>query len=101
VGFGASPETGFVRDDFYTMGGDSISAIRLASAAPAAGIRLVATDVIEHPTIRAMARVSRLGAIDHDFDDEDDDDGVPRVTLEEMVPGDLTLMWLDQGGPSV
>ncbi|KAF8580664.1 amino acid adenylation, partial [Ramaria rubella] len=35
-----------IDDDFYTTGGDSISAIRLASAAREAGIHLPATDII-------------------------------------------------------
>jgi aryl carrier-like protein len=83
-----------IDDDFYMVGRDSISAIRLASAARGAGIQLVATDVIEHPTIRAMARVSQSATVNHDFDDDD----APSITLDQMVPKDLTLMNLDRKG---
>jgi hypothetical protein len=76
------------------VGGDSTSTIRLASAARGAGIQLVATDVIEHPTIRAMARMSQSATVNHDFDDDD----VPSVTLDQMIPNDLTLMNLDRKG---
>jgi aryl carrier-like protein len=81
-------------DDFYSVGGDSISAIRLASAARGVGIHLMATDVIEHPTICAMAHVSQSATVNPDFDDDDD----PSITLEQMIPSDLTLMDIDQTG---
>jgi aryl carrier-like protein len=89
-----SPGSLGIDDNFYELGGDSISAIRLASAAREAGIHLVATDITEHPTIRAMAHISQSAIVNHDFDDDD----IPSVMLEQMLPSDLTLMDLDQEG---
>ncbi|KAF8584766.1 acetyl-CoA synthetase-like protein [Ramaria rubella] len=81
-----------IDDDFYTLGGDSISAIRLASAAREAGLHLPATDIIRNPTIRAMATIAETTAVNHDYDDDD----TPSVTLDHMCPMDLTLLDLDQ-----
>ncbi|KAF8574904.1 amino acid adenylation [Ramaria rubella] len=81
-----------IDDDFYTVGGDSISAIRLASAAREAGLHLPATDIIQNPTIRAMAEVAGSAIISCEFDDDD----APSVTLDQMCPRDLTLLNIDQ-----
>ncbi|KAF8573006.1 acetyl-CoA synthetase-like protein [Ramaria rubella] len=81
-----------IDDDFYTAGGDSISAIRLASAAREAGIHLPATDIIRNPTIRAMTQIAESAAINHDYDDDD----IPSVALDMMCPRDLTLLDFDQ-----
>ncbi|KAF8574906.1 amino acid adenylation [Ramaria rubella] len=81
-----------IDDDFYTVGGDSISAIRLASAAREAGLHLPATDIIRNPTIRAMAKIAESAIIDREFDDDD----VPSVSFDQMCPRDLTLLDLDQ-----
>jgi aryl carrier-like protein len=86
-----------IDDDFYMMGGDSISAIRLASAAREAGIHLLATDIIQNPTILAMAHIAKSSAVNHNFDDDD----APSVEFEQMSPSDLTLMELDQQGLDV
>ncbi|KAF8587753.1 amino acid adenylation [Ramaria rubella] len=83
-----------IDDDFYTVGGDSISAIRLASVAREAGIPLLATDIIENPTIRTMTHITEFSVVNHDFDDDD----IPSVTLDQMSLSDLTLMALDQKG---
>ncbi|KAF8572696.1 acetyl-CoA synthetase-like protein, partial [Ramaria rubella] len=80
-----------IDDDFYRAGGNSISAIRLASAARQAGIHLLATDIIRNPTIRAMADIAASPAVIHDYDDD-----TPSVTLERMSPMDLTLLNLDK-----
>ncbi|KAF8573476.1 AMP-binding-domain-containing protein [Ramaria rubella] len=81
-----------IDDDFYTVGGDSISAIRLASAARAANVPLLATDIIANPTIYAMARIAESSIVNHNFDDDD----VPPAMLDKMSPADLTLMDVDQ-----
>ncbi|KAF8581319.1 acetyl-CoA synthetase-like protein, partial [Ramaria rubella] len=81
-----------IDDDFYTMGGDSISAIRLASAAREAGLHLPATDIIRNPTIRAMAKIAESAVVDHEFDDDE----APSVTLDEMRPEDLTVLTVDE-----
>jgi aryl carrier-like protein len=43
--------------DFYALGGDSISAIRAAAAARAAGLALTLGDFSSAPTVRAQARL--------------------------------------------
>ncbi|KAF8588131.1 acetyl-CoA synthetase-like protein, partial [Ramaria rubella] len=60
-----------IDDDFYAAGGDSISAIRLATAAREAGIPLPATDIIRNPTIRAMTQIAESAVINHDYDDDE------------------------------
>ncbi|NED66792.1 hypothetical protein G3I15_38275, partial [Streptomyces sp. SID10244] len=42
-------------DSFFTLGGDSIMSIQLASAAKSAGFALTPRDIFENKTIRAMA----------------------------------------------
>ncbi|KAF8575295.1 acetyl-CoA synthetase-like protein [Ramaria rubella] len=81
-----------IDDDFYAAGGDSISAIRLASAAREVAIHLPATDIIRHPTIRAMSQIAESAVINHDYDDDD----IPSVALDQMCPKDLTLLDFDQ-----
>jgi aryl carrier-like protein len=81
-------------DDFYTSGGDSISAIRLSSAACKAGLALLATDIIRNPTIRGMADIAASPELIQDSDEDD----TPSVALEHMSPTDLPLLNLDQGG---
>jgi hypothetical protein len=41
-----------------------------------------------------MVRMSQSAKVNHDIDDED----IPSVTLDQMVPNDLTLMNLDRKG---
>ncbi|KAF8580410.1 acetyl-CoA synthetase-like protein [Ramaria rubella] len=81
-----------IDDDFYTMGGDSMSAIRLASAARKAGLHLPATDIIRNPTIRAMAQIANSAVVDHEFDDDE----APSVTLNEMGPEHLTMLSMNE-----
>ncbi|KAF8575246.1 hypothetical protein K439DRAFT_1665124 [Ramaria rubella] len=81
-----------IDDDFYTVGGDSISAIQLASAAHKAGLHLPGTNIICHPTICAMAQIAESAAVDHKFDD----DKALSITLDEMAPEDLTVLAMDQ-----
>jgi aryl carrier-like protein len=83
-----------IDDDFYTSGGDSISAIRLSSAARQAGLYLPVADVIRNSTIRAMASIATSLTDTHHFDEDD----TPSVALERMSPSDLTLLNLDQEG---
>ncbi|KAF8584770.1 acetyl-CoA synthetase-like protein [Ramaria rubella] len=81
-----------IDDDFYTTGGDSISAIRLATAARDAGIHLPATDIIRNSTIRAMTLIAESAVINHDYDDDD----IPSVAFDHMCPRDLTLLDFNQ-----
>jgi aryl carrier-like protein len=84
-----------MEDDFYSVGGDSISAIYLARSARAAGLHLPVIDIIRNPTIRAMAQISGSSVLDRD--DRDDDD-TPLMSLAEMTPHDLTLLEVDDVG---
>jgi aryl carrier-like protein len=46
-----------VEDDLYTLGGDSIMAMRIVARARQAGFRLSAAQVLRHPTIAGLAAV--------------------------------------------
>jgi amino acid adenylation domain-containing protein len=48
------PQVG-VHDSFFELGGDSIAAIQLATAAREAGLRLTPRDVFQHRTVAALA----------------------------------------------
>ena len=77
-----------IDDDWFRAGGDSIGAIRLATAAREAGLHLLATDVIRNPTIRSQAHAIELAIINHEYDTDD----VPSVSLAEMQLTDLPLL---------
>jgi amino acid adenylation domain-containing protein/non-ribosomal peptide synthase protein (TIGR01720 family) len=49
----AAPEAG-AEDDFFSLGGDSIMAIRIAGRARAAGLRFNAQLLFEHPTVTGL-----------------------------------------------
>jgi amino acid adenylation domain-containing protein len=57
---GYSPTSIFADDNFFNIGGDSISAMRLVSAARRNGILLSVEDVFKHPALRDMASVARI-----------------------------------------
>jgi len=46
-----------VRDDFFELGGDSMTIIRLVGRANQAGLSLTAAEVFQHPTIEAQAQL--------------------------------------------
>jgi len=45
-----------IRDDFFTLGGDSLTSIRIVSLAKRHGLTIKPTSVLEYPTIEALAR---------------------------------------------
>lgn len=47
-----------VTDNFFTLGGDSISSLRVIAQARAAGWVVAPRQVFEHPTVRGLARVA-------------------------------------------
>ncbi|MGW0538459.1 amino acid adenylation domain-containing protein, partial [Streptomyces sp. NPDC003032] len=59
-----------VDDDFFTLGGDSIMSIQLASRARRAGLVVSAKDVFEHRTVAALA-----GIAGDAVDEEDEEAG--------------------------
>ena len=83
-----------IDDDWFRAGGDSIGAIRLATAAREVGLHLLATDVIRNTTIRSQAHVVELSVINHDYDTDD----APSVSLAEMELADLPLVSFTQDG---
>ncbi|MFE7202706.1 amino acid adenylation domain-containing protein [Pseudonocardia alni] len=56
-------------DDFFALGGDSIIAIRLVSAARAAGLALTPRQVFRQRTVAGLATVAEPVAHDHTHDD--------------------------------
>ncbi|CCK30251.1 amino acid adenylation domain protein [Streptomyces davaonensis JCM 4913] len=83
------PDAG-VEDDFFDLGGDSITAIQLSSRARAAGLALSPRDVFRHRTVAALARVAtETGAA------VEPDDGTGEVTPTPV------MRWLyELGGPT-
>ncbi|MGW0916731.1 amino acid adenylation domain-containing protein [Streptomyces sp. NPDC002784] len=83
------PDAG-VGDDFFDLGGDSITAIQLSSRARAAGLALSPRDVFRHRTVAALARVAtETGAV------VEADDGTGEVTPTPV------MRWLrGLGGPT-
>ncbi|WP_280265826.1 non-ribosomal peptide synthetase [Nocardia wallacei] len=85
-----------VDDSFFTLGGDSITSIQLASRARARGLHLTPRDVFEHRTVAAIAAAARTS---------DPDGAVPALTeLPGGGVGDMPLppavRWLvERGGP--
>ncbi|MFJ9898453.1 amino acid adenylation domain-containing protein [Streptomyces sp. NPDC091280] len=87
-------------EDFFALGGDSISSIRLVSRAGEAGVVITARDVFKHQTVRELAAVARgpLGGRGDGAGDASalahDADGVGTVPL-------TPVMWwlLERGGP--
>ena len=51
-----------VQDNFFRSGGNSISAMRLASSARGLGISLTVVQIFQHPTLKEMAAVSQVSA---------------------------------------
>ena len=47
-------------DNFFALGGDSIVSIQVVSRARQAGLKLTARDLFQHPTLEALALVTRI-----------------------------------------
>ncbi|MCM1975120.1 amino acid adenylation domain-containing protein [Streptomyces sp. G1] len=83
------PDAG-AEDDFFDLGGDSITAIQLSSRARAAGLALSPRDVFRHRTVAALARVATETGTAVEADD-----GTGEVTPTPV------MRWLDGlGGPT-
>jgi amino acid adenylation domain-containing protein/non-ribosomal peptide synthase protein (TIGR01720 family) len=52
-----------IHDNFFELGGDSIVALRLLARVAEAGRSLQLKDVFAHPTIEALAKVTRAGKV--------------------------------------
>jgi phthiocerol/phenolphthiocerol synthesis type-I polyketide synthase E len=52
-----------VDDDFFDIGGDSVSAIQIAARADAVGLALAPEDVFAHPTVASLVEHARAGSV--------------------------------------
>lgn len=83
-------------DNFFTLGGDSIVAVRAVSAAASAGWDLTPLEIFDHPTVEALAAVARPRGTARPADPApaaDDDSGttagIDDDELTELMEGDL------------
>ncbi|MFB6849850.1 amino acid adenylation domain-containing protein [Streptomyces sp. NPDC056373] len=80
-------------EDFFALGGDSITSIRLVSRAAEAGVVISARDVFKHQTVKELAAVAR-GPAGGSTAGVHASDGVGRVPLTPI------MRWLlERGGP--
>ncbi|MCX4967003.1 condensation domain-containing protein [Streptomyces sp. NBC_00654] len=49
-------------DDYYTLGGDSVQAVRIAAKAAENGLQVTRRHLFTHPTVRSLARVTTSAA---------------------------------------
>ncbi|GAB35013.1 non-ribosomal peptide synthetase [Gordonia otitidis] len=75
-------------DDFFALGGDSIVAVRVVSAAAQAGWEITPLQVFDHPTVAALATVARRRA----SSDPLDRSRAPRNAVESAT----TAMGIDE-----
>ncbi|MFI7409575.1 amino acid adenylation domain-containing protein [Streptomyces sp. NPDC049627] len=90
-------------DNFFTLGGDSITSMQLVSRARGAGVSFTAQDVFERPTAADLAPVARLGT----GQEPAWDIGVGEVpwtpvmrALGERVTGTGFAQWVTLGAPA-
>ncbi|MDX2548094.1 non-ribosomal peptide synthetase [Streptomyces sp. WI04-05B] len=70
-----------IDDDFFALGGDSITAIQLLVHARRAGLRLTSRDVFKHRTVAALAAAA--GEVVRDVVREDAEPDAPLITLTQ------------------
>ncbi|MEE4023060.1 amino acid adenylation domain-containing protein [Gordonia sp. PKS22-38] len=84
--------------DFFLLGGDSIRAVRVVTAAARAGFEITALDVFDRPTVAALAKVARTvdsasEQRDNSFGTSDDTAtttaGVGADELDDLMDGNL------------
>ncbi|MGW4204344.1 amino acid adenylation domain-containing protein [Streptomyces sp. NPDC004726] len=90
-------------DNFFRLGGDSITSMQLVSRARGAGVSFTAQDVFERPTAADLAPVARLGT----GTEPAWDIGVGEVpwtpvmrALGERVTGKAFAQWVTLGAPA-
>ncbi|MFD4631066.1 condensation domain-containing protein [Streptomyces sp. NPDC058284] len=72
-------------DNFFSLGGDSITAIRLVAEARAAGLEISVEDVFLHPTLGELAREA-VGACDAPTAQEPPEGAALTTTLADLDP---------------
>lgn len=64
-----------VEDSFFSVGGDSVGAMRLVALARAQGLQFSVADVFRNPKLCDLARfIERCTSSENEIDDDDDDD---------------------------
>ncbi|MEP9392468.1 MULTISPECIES: amino acid adenylation domain-containing protein [Gordonia] len=82
-----------VEDDFFILGGDSLTAVRVVAHAARAGLRITPIELFDHPTITRLATIARAADPNHEaslhseYTTTTADLGVDE--LDELVEGDL------------
>jgi amino acid adenylation domain-containing protein/non-ribosomal peptide synthase protein (TIGR01720 family) len=71
-----------VDDDFFALGGDSISSIAVCGRARKTGLHITPRDVFRRRTVAALAAVARADAIDRDVEP---DTGIGVITSTPML----------------
>ncbi|PGH07963.1 hypothetical protein GX51_01403 [Blastomyces parvus] len=98
--FSCDPDSFGTTSSFYSLGGDSITAINLVSECRKLGYELAVADVLARPSIKEQARVIRplpatngsLSASPHEYEVEDDiydtlrQSGVDQNDIEAIYP---------------
>src|SRR5262249_4381708 len=80
-----------LNDNFFALGGDSISSMLLVSRARRAGLELTPRDVFNQPTVAGLAAVARPAAMSVVWD--------PAAGVGD-VPATPIMRWLlERGGP--
>jgi amino acid adenylation domain-containing protein/non-ribosomal peptide synthase protein (TIGR01720 family) len=83
------PQVG-IDDNFFDLGGDSISSILLVSRARKAGLRISPRDVFQHPSVQALAAAAPPAPVQ---------DAAPDVAVGPL-PSTPIVHWLrERGGP--
>src|SRR5690606_18466597 len=74
-----------VHDDFFRLGGDSITAIQLVNRARAAGLALRVRDVFDRPTVARLAAVAAPSAGTGDPADDPVGDLTPTPLMADLL----------------
>lgn len=82
-----------VTDDFFSLGGDSISAMQVAARATAAGVRVTPKDVLEAGTIAVLATLDGSGGVVVSGAEPEDDP----IGAVELTP--IQRWFFEQGFP--
>jgi amino acid adenylation domain-containing protein len=82
-----------IDDSFFTLGGDSISSIKLVTAARKAGLDISPRDVFTHKTVAELAAVAAETAAD---DQESDEDTTALIDLDDDELDEFIAGFVDE-----
>jgi mycobactin peptide synthetase MbtE len=83
-------------DDFFALGGDSISSVQLAARARAAGLPVTPRMVFEHPTVEQLA--AAVETIDAGAEPGDGDTHFAPMSASGLSDGELAALQASWGG---